>query len=288
MKEVEVIQNNSIRINFLDYVNYRGWEVESSTVAKHYYGNEGYLIFDTQVIPDWEYEVSFNISGITDGTLKVYLGDAESNTITTDGYHQITLFPTEQGSVRVWSDADLTLSNFEIIGKLTQDADRSTLEETIAFNSTKYRWVSFRSYIPESGSDIYTDMITFKDGDLWLHTKDATPNNFYGEQYSSHVKFAVSSIGVKTYQSIAVHSNKVLGTSENGVTTELGDVSDLINYDFTTKEGIHYANLLRDKLTNNSLQGRYIVVDLTDEETKGTKMQIFKVVVKSVINTPSE
>src|SRR5690625_677217 len=199
MKEVEVIQNNSIRINFLDYVNYRGWEVESSTVAKHYYGNEGYLTFNTQVIPDWEYEVSFNISGITDGTLKVYLGDAESNTITTDGYHQITLFPTEQGSVRVWSDADLTLSNFEIIGKLTQDADRSTLEETIAFNSTKYRWVSFRSYIPESGSDIYKDMINFKDGDIWLHTKNANPKYFYGVQDRSHETNIIFCTRIHTY-----------------------------------------------------------------------------------------
>lgn len=288
MKEIEVIQNNFVSIDFLDFVNYRGWEVENSTTAKHYYGNEGFLEFNTQVLENWEYEVSFNISDMSDGTLKVYLGDSESNTITSNGYHQINLTPTQQGSVRIWSDANLTIRNFEIIGKLTQDSDSSTLKETVVFNSTKYRWVSFRSYIPESGSDIYTDLITFKDGDLWLHTKDAVPNNFYGNQHSSHIKFAVSSIGVKTYQSIAVHSNKVIGTSEDGITTELGDVSDLISYDFTTKEGIHYANLLRDKLTNNSLQGRYIVVDLTDEESKGTKMQIFKVVVKSIINTPSE
>ena len=136
---------------------------------------------------------------------------------------------------------------------------------------------------------MFTKMFTLKDGNLWEHKVDGTvPNNFYGTQYSSSVKFPVSSVGVKTYHNIAIHSNKILGTTENGITTQLGNVTDLVTFDFQSREGVHYANKLRDEILNDKLKGRYIVVELTDEETKEEKLQLFKVVIKSEISVISE
>src|SRR5690606_5222330 len=146
-----------------------------------------------------------------------------------------------------------------------------------------------KDIIPESGFSMFTSMFTLKNGKLWKHVIDgATPNNFYGVQYHSLVKFPVSSVGVKTYQSIAIHSNKVIGTTENGIETQLGNVTDLITYDFESREGIHYANKLRDAIMDDKLKGRYIVIELTDEESADTYLQIFKVVLKSNVSTPNE
>src|SRR5690606_27565150 len=140
------------------------------------------------------------------------------------------------------------------------------------------------------GFSMFTKMFTLKDGNLWEHKVDGTtPNNFYGIQYSSKVKFPVSSVGVKTYHTIAVHANKVLGTTENGIVTELGNVTYLITYDFdTSSDGVHYANKLRDALLNEKLKGRYSVVELSDEETKEQKLELFKIVMKSEISSPNE
>ena len=284
---IEIVQGGTVQIDVRDFATSRGWRVVSDYRAIHSRPNDGRIEFNNYTVEaGYEYEISYNLINLSGGIVRVYVADTQLSDDSTSGYFQKTVIPTQDGRVSIFSNADVTVDNFSIKKKITDTIEEK--DDTIVYNHDRRGWITFASYIPESGMSMYTDLITFRDGDLWLHNRESTPNNFYGRQYNSLVKFPVASVGVKTYNSIAIHSNKVLGTTEDGIVSELGDVTDLITYDFSTREGIHYANLIRDKLTGNLIQGRYIVVELTDEETKEERLEIFKVVMKGVISTPNE
>lgn len=286
---IEVIQNNSVTFDITPYLTDRGWAILSPDSMKHTPPNEGeFEVSYVNVQPARTYEYSFQVSGMTSGSLVFTMGGSSVSPISTNGYFQGEITTVDNSPIKVWADGDVTISNINITEKITSE-DRDGKRDTITWSENRKGWVTFKDLLPESGFSMFTKMFTLKDGNLWEHKIEGTiPNNFYGTQYSSKVKFPVSSVGVKTYHTIALHSNKILGTTENGITTQLGNVSDLITYDFTSREGVHYANKLRDAIMDDKLKGRYIVIELTDEETKDQYLQIFKIVVKSEMSTLSE
>lgn len=285
-----VIQNSSTTFDIRPYLVSRGWSIVSPSIMQHTSENSGEILVNSYPIQEGrEYEYSFEIANRTSGGVVVSLGGVSSTPKVTNGYHQGTVTALNSDKIEIWSDGDLQVKNFNVLEKVTEDEDFDGKTDTVTWSEQRSGWVTFKDFIPDCGFSMYTNMFTLKDGNLWVHKVDGTTTNeFYGTQYTSKVKFPVASVGVKTYHSIAVHSDKVLGTTPDGITTQIGQVSDLITYDFTSKEGIHYANLLRDKLLNEKLKGRYIVIELTDEETKGVSFQLFKIVVKSNPSTFNE
>lgn len=286
----KLIESNSHTFDIRPYLVDRGWvQTPSPFTIQRSIDNSGDLKITSYIPqPDKLYYYSLYVSGLTQGSIIIKMNGVSAPPITTNGFHEGTVLSgtdTTQGLV-IWADSNGTLSNLSI--KPDFQKGFNTGMNTITWSEQRKGWVTFKDFIPESGFSMYTNMFTLKDGALWKHTVDATPNNFYGEQFSSRVKFVVSSVGVKTYNSIAVHADKILGTTENGITTELGNVTDLITFDFDTREGIHYANKLRDAILDDKLKGRYIVVELTDEENNREYFQLFKIVFKSEISTPSE
>lgn len=287
---IQVIQNNSITFDIKPYLTDRGWSILSPSVMEHSSDNSGELAVNSYNIKAGKtYEYSLVVTDYVDGDLVVSIGGVSDIPITSNGYHQGEITAVDNSPLTLWSDGNLKISSLNISELIsTEDFDGKT--DTITWSEMRKKWVTFKDFIPESGFSMFTNMFTLKGGNLWMHkTEGTTPNNFYGNQYSSKVKFPViKEVGIKTYQSIAVHANKIIGTTQNGITTQLGNVADLITYDFETRQGIHYANKLRDVILNDKLQGRYIVIELTDEESKGTALQIFKIIVKSDRSTPSE
>lgn len=286
---IQVIENNTVTFDILSLLTDRGWRYVTPTVIRHESPNFGDLVItDFEVIPGVSYEYSFNIVDMTSGSLELYIGGVSVDVILEGGYIQGTIVAEDDSPMRFYSNGDLTLTNLNVSALISSE-DYDGKMDTVTWSENRKGWVTFKDLLPENGFSMFTKMFTLKDGNLWEHKVDGTiPNNFYGTQYSSSVKFPVSSVGVKTYHNIAIHSNKILGTTEDGVTTQLGQVTDLVTYDFDTREGVHYANKLRDAILDDKLKGRYIVVELTDEETKEEKLQLFKVVVKSEISTLSE
>lgn len=282
-----------ITINLIPEVtNGRDWtvdEVEQS--ATHIKCNDGEIeLINFNVKPNTLYQYSYEVEEIFDGYLKISAGgDNSQPQVTTAGVKTGVLTTTTNTPLKFFSNANTTISNLtlKIINNSTDD-DLET--RTIVYNEGTNKWVSFRSYIPDSGVSLFTDLFTFKEGKTYIHSDRVNRNNFYGVKYDTKVKWQMSSKGVKTFESIAVHSNKVIGTTEDGIETQLGHVSDLIKEDFITKEGIHYANFLRDKFTDiidgDRLKGRYIVIEFEDK--CGKKLHIFKTVVKSNISTINE
>lgn len=283
---ITLIQNNSITFDITPYLTDRGWSIENNNRMVHTPPNSGNIeVLSIPIKEDTVYEYSFNVENLSSGTLVFSIGGVTLSPVTADGYIQGQVTTLTNENIKIWADGEVTISGVNIAQQISEDNVISTL----TWGESRKGWVTFKTMVPDSGFSMYTNMFTLKEGNLWRHTTDATPNNIYGKQFYSKIKFPVSSVGVKTYHTIAVHANKVLGTTEDGIVTELGNVTDLITYDFdTSSDGIHYANKLRDALLNEKLKGRYIVVELSDEETKTEKLQLFKIIVKSEISSPNE
>src|SRR5690606_16298054 len=288
---VETLEGTSVTFDIRPYLQSRGWSIINNNKISHDSENSGvFEILSYAIKSGGEYTISIEVETITDGALTLEAGGTEVLNTSTQGYHQADFTAITSENIKIWSDANVVISNINIQMKITEDYQEDPEQEnTITWSELRKGWVTFKDVVPESGFSMYTNLFTLKEGNLWIHSELSTPNFIYGKQRYSTVKFPVSSVGVKTYHTIAVHANKVLGTTEEGITTELGDVTDLITYDFdTSSDGVHYANKLRDALLNEKLKGRYIVVELSDEETSTQKLQLFKVVIKGEISSPNE
>jgi hypothetical protein len=79
---------------------------------------------------------------------------------------------------------------------------------TLSFSENVKGWVSFKSFILESGLSLSNEYYTFKNGSMYLHHPDLTSvdrNNFYGTQNNSTITpiFNVESNTVKVFNTVA-------------------------------------------------------------------------------------
>jgi len=125
---------------------------------------------------------------------------------------------------------------------------------TLLFSEDKNRWNNFMSYIGEYYAPSIDRLISFKDGNLYLHEGiGQIYNNFYGVQYPSRVKF-VSNNGpraVKNWWNLQVQSdNQWYAPSivaPQSYSYPFGMESEVPPMQFSIEEGIWKADLLRDK-----------------------------------------
>src|SRR5690625_3537600 len=291
--KINITENSEHNKKIESIYSDRDWKVNQNTYEQitHEGCNNSYIkLLDFSVKENNTYKVSFNVYE-NSGSITLEVGDKEEVVYGT-GYKELTILTEESGDVKIHAVGKVTIGKVDIqtIVETGEDTFESKYERNVVYNEDENTWVSFRSIRPESGVSLFTELITSKDGQLYIHNNRDSRNTFYGNKYDTYIKFPISSAGVKTYQSIAIHSNKVMATTEDGITTQLGHVSDLVTEDFTNREGISYANFLRDKLTDiisgDRLKGRYVVVELEDKCDK--KLHLFKVVVKSAVSTPNE
>lgn len=112
-------------------------------------------------------------------------------------------------------------------------------------------WMTRASFLPEAMSMVGNRLIAFKNGMPWVH--DGQTNSFFGQVFDSVVAIAHSedSNTIKSYRAVTVEGDK---PDRLHVRTEVPDVqsSDLIASDYSTKEGVHYSQLYRDRLSPNA------------------------------------
>lgn len=123
--------------------------------------------------------------------------------------------------------------------------------ETIAFSEGKTRWVTFYDFLPENMVNSAISLVTFKDGGLYVHNDSDTYNNFYGAQGTTLLRFTSNEApsDIKFYTSIFTESVGVL--SMPSATNQFGQKTSLTAVDFEEREGVFYANFLRDENTPN-------------------------------------
>lgn len=297
------LQNTPIEIDLLSLVNDNGWTLNGNT-ATHESCNDGTITYNEPFIANEVYDVSIQIVNISGGLLNIGLGNAVVS-YTTAGFKQFTLTSTTATPyLSLYSNANCTVSILSI-RKQEADYDISpTSTNTIVYSQENKKWVSFVNYNPDTGFSLFTNLYTFKDAVMYGHTDKVNRNKYYGAEYDSRVNLPFAGNGTKTFQSIAIHCNELLITTENGIKTSLGQVSDLVAKDFeqfilddgvTTvsiydREGVSTANFLRDSntniLTGDRLKGRWTTIELTTTTEKDFKL--FKVVLKSQVSTPAE
>ena len=127
--------------------------------------------------------------------------------------------------------------------------------ETIAFSENISRWTTKYSYIPEFMGRAGQSIISWLNGDLWLHNESPIYNNFYGVQYYSEIEVVGNNLPkkVKIWKAVSIEGNKpwecpTITTPENDLYPN-GMLSRLKLNKFVGKEGIWYSELLRDMNT---------------------------------------
>ena len=149
--------------------------------------------------------------------------------------------------------------------------------DTIAFSERSNGWSTKIDFKPSAIIGVFGELISWEPGTgkAWLHNSNETRNLFYGSQKTRLIAF-VSSVSPDASKSFLVlqqepdmlsadRYDSIEGSNVDpsiwgvsSILTSLGQQSNLIVSDFIKKEGIYYANFLRDTttpVTNSLLEG---------------------------------
>ena len=125
---------------------------------------------------------------------------------------------------------------------------------TLAYNEGTDGWVSFRSYLPQSGVSFNNDYYTFKDGELYKHHDNSTRNNFYGTQYDSNITVLINDSpgSVKNFKTLNYEGSQAKITQFS--TSTLDSVADDLDgtygdgeyYNLAAKNGWYVTEIVTD------------------------------------------
>jgi len=126
---------------------------------------------------------------------------------------------------------------------------------TVAFNETANAFSSAYSFLPENMCGSGIEIVSFKEGSIYLHNSNALYNNFYGVQYNSEIWSVLNAepSNVKVLQAISEETDDAWEVYS--ITTPNGQSSSLVVADFEEKENNQYAAVWRDANTPNLVAG---------------------------------
>lgn len=126
---------------------------------------------------------------------------------------------------------------------------------TFSFNEPRNAFTSFYDFNPEWIASYEDKVVSFLNGNLYIHNS-GTNSNFYGTQYDSSITLIFNKDAAikKTFESIRYQANqywvaKNLGdvlTSQPNPQTGFDQISKFFQVDFTIEEGVYFNALLRD------------------------------------------
>jgi hypothetical protein len=132
---------------------------------------------------------------------------------------------------------------------------------TLAFSERANKFTSFMSYLPEYFSSINQDLLSFRNGRLYLHGSNSEYNTFYGVHTPSEIWVVanVSPSNMKIAEAFS-QENNVLQYNDKTKLWEVyelynnqGQDTNLIRDDFEFDESIWYAPFWKDTNTPNVL-----------------------------------
>lgn len=127
---------------------------------------------------------------------------------------------------------------------------------TVGFNEMSNRYTSFYDYAPEWITSAEGNIISFKNGQLWLHDAASTYCNYYATQYKPSLTLIFNDMQTikKRYNTISMLGNTVWVPDSNGdITTNLGQTSSLQTTDFIQKDDKWHAAFKRDSTSTGGL-----------------------------------
>jgi len=164
---------------------------------------------------------------------------------------------------------------------------------TLAFSETTKHWTTFYSFTPEYMCSVGLNIVSFKNGQLFLHDQNANHSVFYGEAYQSElwIPFNAQPELSKILKSIVLYTTSpfdVIIETLNGQETT-NDVFDFVEEDldslvFTGKENAFYSQVWRDmnsvneefpKINGDAMRDRSFLVKLqTNSKRKEIVYQV--------------
>jgi len=300
------IENTPISIDLTQQALSTGWTVTGSN-AIHESCNTGIMyLIGYPLITGQTYVYSYQVNSISGGNVQARLGSATGTAYTTTGFKTETIVAAGTNPVlSFYSNADcnidlLTFQQQPVVNTVTKQ------RQTIVYSEKSNKWACFLSFTIDIGVALFTNLFLFKNGKMYKHEHGSgSRNNFFGVQYDSIIKFVANkdSTLIKTFNSIAIQSNQLLITTTDGITTSLGNVSDLEAEDFLKmelndgintidvydEEGMYAASFLRDKnsvggLINGAvLKGNYLIVELVTTDS-GNQLSLYSVSVNSSLS----
>jgi len=127
---------------------------------------------------------------------------------------------------------------------------------TLAWNEERNAWSSQYSYFPEMMVSKGIDIVTFKNGGLWLHNTNPIQGNFYGVQYYAEAWLVANLLpsNKKVAKAVSLESDAAWNVT---IDSPEGQTTSLIPNNFQMKEGFYYSEILRDDNTPNVLNPRF-------------------------------
>lgn len=294
------IENNPIIVDLLAASNDTGWSI-AGDIATHSSCNSGSVRLNGYSLTIGDtYEISYAVLSISGGYVQLFAGTAGGVQRTTTGLFVETIV-ANGGVISFYSNANCSIQAFNI--RNTVEDVSNVQRNTPIYSVDNKKWGEFRTIAPDFGFSIYIDLVTIKNGNLYLHQNGTDDrNNFYGVQYETIFQFVENANPtiLKNYNSIAFQANELLVTGDDGIVTSLGQISELAEQDFIkgklsdatsvtnieAQYGVFSASFLKDKrfdlINGDALSGSYITINL-QTTTGNLPLRLFSVAVNSSV-----
>jgi len=109
--------------------------------------------------------------------------------------------------------------------RVITDEEFGTHPLTISYNEDVKGWVSFKSFVPESGLSLSSQYFTTSQGKLWQHYTNENRNDFYGQQAESRISVVLnnSPSTVKNFNTVNYEGSqaKILNFATVGESTTM-------------------------------------------------------------------
>lgn len=289
-------ENNDIVVNLLTQANDTGWSILPGGIAQHISCNSGFItLLGYPIIAGHTYTVTYTILTISGGTVYTLIGDNDSSTHSSPDIYIDTITAVNSDPIKIHSNANCTVQLFNVKDVTLDDA------VTIIYSALNKNWSDNRTLYPDFGLSIYERAILSQNGDIYFQQNGADDrNNFFGTAYQSSIKFvdAKNPDSISGFESLNYQANMLMVTTQDGVTTSLGQVSTLIDTDFIKeklqsaglevinyqKDNVYSASFLpdsnEDAVNGSALRGNYCIVELITVDGS-TPLKLFSVEVKT-------
>lgn len=296
---IKTLQNTPVEIDLLLQGRSTGWYVDG-TKAIHESCNAGRVYLITEPLTSGNtYVFSYKLV-VTSGNVRPYVGNTAGTLRATSGFYVETLVATGTSPLLNFnSDGNAEIQILDI--KEQKVITANSKADSIVFSPQNAKWTTMLKYTPDASVSMFTNVFNWKTGLPYVSKPDSgNRNNFFGVQYESEVNLIANQQPAipKTFHSLSIQNSLLMVTTEDGIETSLGNVSELIDQDFLkdvledglteinvySKEGVYSANFLRDKnngglLDGSELKGNWISINLVTSETG--ILQLFSVNIHS-------
>ncbi len=137
-------------------------------------------------------------------------------------------------------------------------ASTTFVEATLSFAEKTNGWVSFKSWLQESGLSMNGKFYTFSSGNIWEHASNLNRNNFYGVQYNSTVDVLLNGGPnmVKSFQSLKYSGSQAKITQNNLTGTNSAGNNQFDNeyYNNIGKTGWYASSIETDLQSGKELE----------------------------------